>query len=78
MADLSNYRTLCAILEKNGFTVGIIPQPDFKTSYKDGSGKGVCVFGCRLKTCVLAGKELRRSWRLVCGQGEPEAGQGYL
>ena len=26
------------ILEKNGFTVGIIPQPDFKTSYKDGSG----------------------------------------
>lgn len=33
------------ILEKNGFTVGIIPQPDFKTSYKDGSGKGVCVFG---------------------------------
>ncbi len=33
------------ILQKNGFTVGIIPQPDFKTSYKDGSGKGVCVFG---------------------------------
>ena len=33
------------ILEKNGFTVGIIPQPDFKNSYKDGSGKGVCVFG---------------------------------
>ncbi|MBO4950296.1 MAG: YgiQ family radical SAM protein [Clostridia bacterium] len=33
------------ILEKCGFTVGIIPQPDFKNSYKDGSGKGVCVFG---------------------------------
>lgn len=33
------------ILEKNGFTVGIIPQPEYKTSYKDGSGKGVCVFG---------------------------------
>ena len=33
------------ILEKCGFSVGIIPQPDFKTSYKDGSGKGVCVFG---------------------------------
>lgn len=33
------------ILEKNGFSVGIIPQPDFKNSYKDGSGKGVCVFG---------------------------------
>ena len=33
------------ILEKCGFTVGIIPQPDFKSSYKDGSGKGVCVFG---------------------------------
>ena len=33
------------ILEKHGFTVGIIPQPDFKNSYKDGSGKGVCVFG---------------------------------
>ncbi len=33
------------ILEKCGFTVAIIPQPDFKESYKDGSGKGVCVFG---------------------------------
>ena len=33
------------ILEKCGFTVGIIPQPEYKTSYKDGSGKGVCVFG---------------------------------
>ena len=33
------------ILEKCGFTVGIIPQPDFKSSYKDGRGKGVCVFG---------------------------------
>ncbi len=33
------------ILEKNGFTIGIIPQPEYKTSYKDGSGKGVCVFG---------------------------------
>lgn len=33
------------ILEKNGFSVAIIPQPDFKTGYKDGSGKGVCVFG---------------------------------
>ena len=33
------------ILENDGFSVGIIPQPDFKTSYKDGSGKGVCVFG---------------------------------
>ncbi len=33
------------ILEKHGFKVGIIPQPDYKNSYKDGSGKGVCVFG---------------------------------
>ena len=33
------------ILEKHGFKVGIIPQPDYKTAYKDGSGKGVCVFG---------------------------------
>ncbi len=33
------------ILQKNGFSVGIIPQPDYKSSYKDGSGKGVCVFG---------------------------------
>ncbi|MBP3580535.1 MAG: hypothetical protein J6K12_04730, partial [Clostridia bacterium] len=32
------------ILEKNGFKVGIIPQPEFITAYKDGSGKGVCVF----------------------------------
>ena len=36
---------IARILEKHGFTVGIIPQPDFKTGYKDGSGKGVCVFG---------------------------------
>ncbi len=36
---------IARLLEKCGFTVGIIPQPDFKTSYKDGSGKGVCVFG---------------------------------
>ena len=36
---------IARILEKNGFTVGIIPQPDFKNEYKDGSGKGVCVFG---------------------------------
>ena len=33
------------ILEANGFSVGIIPQPDYKTSYKDKSQKGVCVFG---------------------------------
>lgn len=33
------------ILENSGFSVGIIPQPDYKSSYKDGSGKGVCVFG---------------------------------
>ncbi len=33
------------ILEAAGFTVGIIAQPDFKNMYKDGSGKGVCVFG---------------------------------
>ena len=44
------------ILEKCGFTVGIIPQPDFKNSYKDGSGKGVCVFGRpRLGFLVTAG-----------------------
>ncbi len=36
---------IARLLEKCGFTVGIIPQPDFKASYKDGSGKGVCVFG---------------------------------
>lgn len=36
---------IARLLEKCGFTVGIIPQPDFKSSYKDGSGKGVCVFG---------------------------------
>jgi len=36
---------IARLLEKCGFSVGIIPQPDFKTSYKDGSGKGVCVFG---------------------------------
>ncbi len=33
------------ILEDAGFSVGIIAQPDFKTAYKDVSGKGVCVFG---------------------------------
>ena len=33
------------ILEDAGFTVGIIAQPDYKSAYKDGSGKGVCVFG---------------------------------
>lgn len=33
------------ILEDAGFTVGIIAQPDYKNRYKDGSGKGVCVFG---------------------------------
>ncbi|MBR2020841.1 MAG: hypothetical protein IJ939_00245, partial [Clostridia bacterium] len=33
---------IARLLEKCGFRVGIIPQPDFKTSYKDGSGKGVC------------------------------------
>ena len=33
------------ILEDAGFTVGIIAQPDYKNMYKDGSGKGVCVFG---------------------------------
>ena len=35
------------ILEKHGFKVGIIPQPDYKTAYKDGSGKGVCVSDVR-------------------------------
>ena len=33
------------VLEDAGFTVGIIAQPDYKTAYADGSGKGVCVFG---------------------------------
>ncbi len=33
------------VLEDAGFSVGIIAQPDFKTAYKNGSGKGVCVFG---------------------------------
>ena len=33
------------LLESCGFTVGIIAQPEYKTSYRDGSGKGVCVFG---------------------------------
>lgn len=32
------------LLEDCGFTVGIIPQPEYKTAYKDKSGKGVCVF----------------------------------
>lgn len=33
------------VLESYGYTVGIISQPDYKKSYKDGSGEGVCVFG---------------------------------
>ena len=33
------------VLESEGYTVGIIAQPDYKTGYRDGSGKGVCVFG---------------------------------
>ncbi len=33
------------ILQDKGYSVAIIPQPEFKESYKDGSGKGVCVFG---------------------------------
>ena len=33
------------ILEDAGFSVAIIAQPDYKNMYKDGSGKGVCVFG---------------------------------
>ncbi len=33
------------LLEKCGFTVGIIAQPDYKKTYRDGSGGGVCVFG---------------------------------
>ena len=36
---------IARILESCGFTVGMIAQPEYKTSYKDGSGKGVCVFG---------------------------------
>lgn len=36
---------IARILEDAGFTVGIIAQPDYKNMYKDGSGKGVCVFG---------------------------------
>lgn len=44
------------ILEDNGFTVGIIAQPEYKTAYKDGSGKGVCLFGKpRLGFLVSAG-----------------------
>ncbi len=33
------------LLESCGFSVGIIAQPEYKQSYRDGSGKGVCVFG---------------------------------
>ncbi len=33
------------LLESYGFSVGIIAQPEYKISYRDGSGKGVCVFG---------------------------------
>ncbi len=33
------------VLEDFGYTVGIIAQPDYKTGYRDGSKKGVCVFG---------------------------------
>ena len=33
------------LLESYGFTVGIISQPEYKESFRDGSGKGVCVFG---------------------------------
>ena len=36
---------ICRLLEKCGFIVGIISQPDYKKSYRDGSGEGVCVFG---------------------------------
>ncbi len=33
------------ILQDKGYSVAIIPQPNYKQSYKDASGKGVCVFG---------------------------------
>ena len=36
---------IARVLEDAGFSVGIIAQPDYKTMYKNGSGKGVCVFG---------------------------------
>ena len=36
---------IARILESCGFTVGMIAQPEYKTTYKDGSEKGVCVFG---------------------------------
>ena len=36
---------IARVLESCGFTVGMIAQPEYKASYKDGSGKGVCVFG---------------------------------
>lgn len=36
---------IARVLEDAGYTVAIIAQPDYKTMYKDGSGKGVCVFG---------------------------------
>lgn len=36
---------IARLLESCGFTVGMIAQPDYKQSYTDGSGKGVCVFG---------------------------------
>lgn len=47
---------IARVLEDAGFVVGIIPQPDYKKSYKDGSGEGVCVFGRpRLGFLVSAG-----------------------
>lgn len=47
---------IARMLESLGFVVGIIPQPDYKKSYRDGSGQGVCVFGRpRLAFLVSAG-----------------------
>lgn len=44
------------MLESRGFSVGVISQPDWKQDYRDGSGKGVCVFGKpRLGFLVSAG-----------------------
>lgn len=44
------------LLENCGFSVGIIAQPDYKNSYRDRSGKGICVFGRpRLGFLVSAG-----------------------
>lgn len=36
---------IARLLESCGFIVGVIAQPDWKESFRDGSGKGVCVFG---------------------------------